>query len=426
MTSHMKNIITDVNVVDNSAINHKEKYMQRPTFLFASIFVLVLAVMIPLAQAQTFTALHQFATQTDGAFPEGAVLRDAAGNLYGTTTSGFQLDGGTVFKIDSRGNESILFAFNNGPVTGLFPTGTLIQDRAGNLYGVALGGPGAGVLYKVSPQGKETILFAFQGGLGVDTPELPAGGIIMDQSGNIFGAAQFGSDQSCEIGCGSIFQLDPAGNLNLLHRFTGGSDGGNPIGPLVQDADGNLYGVAQSGGDLSCPEQFLFPGAGCGVVFRLAANGDLTVLHTFTGGKDGAVPQGGLLLDAAGNLYGTAALGGKADNGTVFRITKNGKYKTFHRFTSTQGKNPNGGLVADPAGNLYGTAQQGGNQNLGTAFELSPTGKLKVLHDFQGLEDGAVPFAGLFRDDAGHLYGTTVKNFLIQIVQGGNVFEITP
>jgi uncharacterized repeat protein (TIGR03803 family) len=387
-----------------------------------AIMALALAVAMQPARAQTFTVLHQFDSQNDGAESEGAILRDVHGNLYGTTAFP-----GTVFKINRKGKESILAAMDS-PAPGLSaPSGTLIQDQAGNLYGVAEGGAGgAGVVYKVSLKGQTTILFAFQGGLHTETPKGPAGGLFMDKSGNIFGAAQFGSNQTCRIGCGSIFQLDPNGTLDLLYKFTGGSDGGNPIGPLVQDADGNFYGVAQSGGDLSCPEKFLIRRAGCGVVFKLAANGELTVLHTFSGGKDGAVPQAGLLLDAAGTLFGTTFGGGNSKHGTVFKITKDGTYTVVHRLTDKEGENPNGGLVEDPAGNLYGTAQLGGAHSLGTVFQLSQDGTLKVLHAFKGLQDGASPFAGLFRDDAGHLYGTTVKNFLIQIVQGGNVFEITP
>jgi uncharacterized repeat protein (TIGR03803 family) len=395
--------------------------MRKQNSYLATIFVLVLAVAILPAHAQTFTVLHQFNSQADGAFPEGGVIRDAAGNLYGTTTLP-----GTMFKIDKKGKESVLQTFT-GP-NGIFPTGTLTQDQAGNLYGVAQGGPGAGVVYKMSPKGNETILYAFRGGLHVDAPQLPAGGVILDKSGNIFGAAQFGSDNTnCkQLGCGAIFQLDPAGNLELLYKFTGGSDGANPIGPLVQDSDGNLYGVAQGGGDQTCPEKFLFVHAGCGVVFKLDQNRNLTVLHTFSGRKDGAVPQGGLLLDAAGNLFGTAVKGGKAEHGTVFKIAKDGSYTVLHRFIESEGRNPNGGLVEDPAGNLYGTTQLGGNQALGTVFQVAPDGSVKVLHNFQGLKDGASPLAGLFRDSGGHLYGTTVKNFLIQSVQGGNVFEITP
>jgi uncharacterized repeat protein (TIGR03803 family) len=392
-----------------------------------AVTMLTLAVTIAPTQAQTFKPLHQFDSDRDGAFSEGAVLRDAAGNLYGTTTSGaLGFDNGIVFKIDSTGRETVLFAFDDF-VSGTFPTGNLIQDAAGNLYGIAEGGPGgAGVAYKLSPQGEQTLLFSFQGGLHNHTAKGPAGGLFMDKAGNILGTAQFGSDLSCQLGCGSVFRLDTTGKLHLLHKFTSGAQGSSPIGPLVQDAAGNLYGVAQSGGDLSCPEFFLFPGTGCGVVFKLGKNLELTVLHAFKGGKDGAVPQAGLLLDASGNLFGTALKGGNSENGTVFKISANGIYRVLHRFSGKDGTNPNGSLVSDPDGNLYGTAQLGGTQNLGTAFQLSPIGELKVLHNFKGLKDGASPFAGLTRDQAGHLYGTTVKNFLIQQIQGGSVFEITP
>jgi uncharacterized repeat protein (TIGR03803 family) len=387
-----------------------------------AILMLALAVAIPSAQAQTFIPLHQFDSQTDGAFPEGAILV-GKGGLYGTTTST-----GSVFRIDNKGRESVLrFIDGFGNPGGEFPKGTLIQDAAGNLYGIAEGGTGgAGVVYKLSLKGEETVLFSFQGGLHTDTPKVPAGGLFMDESGLIFGAAQLGSDQSCGLGCGSIFQLDQSGNLELLYQFTGGADGANPIGPLVQDADGNLYGVGQAGGDHSCPEKFLFHGEGCGVVFKLAKSGELTVLHTFAGGQDGAVPQAGLLLDADGNLYGTALKGGNSEHGTVFRIAKDGTYTVLHRFVGPDGKNPNGGLVADAAGNLYGTTQIGGDHKLGTVFQLSPDGTLKVLHSFRGLKDGASPLAGLSRDNEGHLFGTTVHNGLIQFVQGGNVFEIIP
>jgi uncharacterized repeat protein (TIGR03803 family) len=125
-------------------------------------------------------------------------------------------------------------------------------------------------------------------------------------------------------------------------------------------------------------------------------------------------------------LYGTTFQGGKLERGTVFKISKDGTYAILHRFTQREGKNPNGGLVSDPAGNLYGTAQLGGGHNIGSVFQLTPDGGLKVLHSFRGLKDGASPFAGLIRDEAGHLFGTTVRNFLIQPIQGGNVFELTP
>lgn len=394
----------------------------KKTHFIAMIALVLLA--ISSTQAQTFRALHQFNDQADGAFSEGSVILDSAGNIYGTTTNP-----GSVFKINKNGNESVLKFINGGPgdVGGEFPKGSLTLDAAGNLYGVADGGSGgAGIVYKLSPKGEQTVLFAFQGGLDNTNPKAPAGGVLLGKNGNIFGAAQFGNKLKCFIGCGSIFRLDAAGTMHFLHKFTGGADGASPIGPLVQDASGNLYGVAQSGGDRSCPEKFLIQGAGCGIVFKIDTNHVLTVLHTFTGRTDGAVPQGGLLLDASGNLFGATLEGGDSDNGIIYEIASDGAYTVLHRFAPKEGRNLNGGLVSDPAGNLYGTAQLGGDQNLGTAFELTPDGTVNVLHNFQGLKDGAVPFAGLFRDQAGHLFGTTSKNFLIQIVQGGNVFEITP
>jgi len=252
---------------------------------------------------------------------------------------------------------------------------------------------------------------------------VPSGGILMDKTGNFFGTTLAGGNGSCQFGCGTVFRLDAAGLLHVRHSFSGGADGSQPYGPLVKDAAGNLYGVAQHGGNLSCAE---FPQLGCGTVFKVATNGQLTVLHTFAGGADGAVPQPGLLMDKAGNIFGTAGFGGTSENGTVFEIAADGTYKVLHRFVGKDGSTPNGSLVLDPAGNLFGTTQTGGDDGLGTVFELTPAGLINTLHSFTGLDDGAAPLAGVIRDTAGHLFGTAVKNFLFQPVQGGCVFEITP
>jgi uncharacterized repeat protein (TIGR03803 family) len=397
----------------------------------AALAALALTALIPghssAAGTTSFTALHQFDSDTDGKFPEGALLQDGAGNLYGTTTSGGGGDG-TIYKIDSAGKEKVLFAFSDF-VTGTFPASALIHDEAENLYGIADGGPGgAGVIFKLSPDGEQTLLHSFQGGFNLK-PKVPTGGILMDNSGNIFGTTlsggnalgQFGCNQ---FGCGTVFRLDTAGTLHVLHKFIG-SDGTQPFGPLVQDPERNLYGVSESGGDPSCPDP-RSGNIGCGTVFKLSKDRVITVLHTFQGGPDGSSPQPGLLLDATGNLYGTTFQGGRSEHGIVFKISKKGKYTIVHRFSQNEGKNPNGGLVSDPAGNLYGTAQLGGRHDLGSVFQLTPDGGLNVLHSFRGLKDGASPLAGLIRDEAGHLFGTTVRNFLVQPIQGGNVFEITP
>ena len=397
--------------------------MQRITYLFAVLFLLLSAVTISSAQDQHFVALHQFDSAGDGAFPEAALVRDAAGSLYGTTILGGGGVAGVVYKIDSTGAETILLRFDVANGSG--PNSPLILDQTGNLYGIANNGPlGGGVIFKLAPNGEQTLLHSFRKGSNFQ-PKFPSGGLFMDKFGNIFGTTQFGGDRGCQSGCGTIFKLNTKGNLSLVHKFVG-SDGSQPLGPLVQDADGNLYGITQSGGNLACPDP-LIQGQGCGTVFRLSKKRVLTVLHSFQGGSDGSTPQSGLFLDAAGNLFGSTGKGGTSENGIVFKISNAGAYTVLHRFTGgADGTTPNGGLVADDSGNLFGTAQAGGANGMGTAFELTPTGGLTVLHAFAGDTDGAFPLAGLVRDELGHLFGTTDRDFLPQQIQGGNVFEIRP
>jgi uncharacterized repeat protein (TIGR03803 family) len=407
-----------------TANHRKAKLILKGNVFLTAIFVLALAVTMPSAQAQTFHVLHEFNGGDDGAHPQGGLVRDAAGNLYGMTISGGVE--GVVYKIDAAKKETVIFTFQGNNGEGI--DAALIQDQAGNLYGIADGGPGAGMVFKLSQEGVETQLFDFQGGLGIRKPQVPVGGILMDQSGSIFGATYFGGHGNCQFSCGSLFRLDTADKLHVLHNFSGGSDGSRPFGPLVQDAEGNLYGVAQQGGNLSCPgfPSEEFQERGCGTVFKISKSNVLTVLHAFAGGSAGAIPASGLLLDAAGNIYGTTIVGGTSDLGTVFKISKDGTYTVLHRFNGADGSRPNGSLVADSAGNLYGTTQWNGAETLGRVFKLSTTGKLKVLHRFTGGKDGATPTSGVILDEKGNIYGTASKNFLIQQVQGGNVFEITP
>ena len=196
-------------------------------------------VLVPSAKAQTFKVLHEFNGQSDGALPEGTLLLDAAGNLFGTTFAGGELGEGTVYKIDTTGVETVLFTFSAFE-SGSNPASPLIQDQSGNLVGIADEGPGgAGVVYKLSPLGDQTLLHSFQGGTGRNA-RVPSGGLFMDKSGNIFGTTLFGGNGTCQFGCGTIYRLDTAGTLRVLHSFSGGSDGSQPFGPLIQDAAGNL------------------------------------------------------------------------------------------------------------------------------------------------------------------------------------------
>ena len=396
-----------------------------------AIFLLTLALSLPLAQGQHVKGLHQFdgTIPGDGVFPHAPVIKDSAGNLFGTTIAGGNNNGdGTVFKIDRDGVESILFTFDSR-VSGASPDSSLIQDQEGNLLGVAIeGGPkGGGVVFKLSPQGEFTLLHAFVNGPN-RSPAVPEGGLFLDQSGNLFGTTfaggQGGAAPNCPNGCGTIFRLDPNGRFKVLHEFND-LDGGNPFGPLVPDAKGNLYGVARAGGDLTCPDPDV-PGDGCGTIFRITPNGKLTVLHTFRGGMDGATPQPGLVFNAAGDLFGATARGGRTDLGLIFRIAADGTYTVLHRFLKREGTNPNGNLVLDEAGNLFGVAQSNGFHRLGTIFELSPIGTLTVLHAFRGALDGGAPEAGMIRDSDGNFFGTSTTSDLNEPLRGGNVFEFTP
>jgi uncharacterized repeat protein (TIGR03803 family) len=377
------------------------------------------------AQAQTFTVLHTF-TGPDGENPVGGLVRDKAGNLYGTTFFGGSFTDGVVFKIDKSSNETVLLDFDQS--NGAFPNSGLILDTAGNLYGPAGEGPGgAGVLFRLSPKGKEKQLFDFQG-CTCRRVRGPEGALLRDTSGNLYGATTAGGNGNCQFGCGALFKLDTARKLHALYEFTGGKDGAYPIGPLLQDAAGNLYGTALNGGDLNCPQE---PSLGCGTVFKLAKNGKLTVLYTFTGGTDGAGPEPGLLMDKAGNFYGAAGDGGNSNCdhgcGTLYKLAKNGKFTVLYTFTGAfDGSYPNGGLVADSKGNLYGTTEGGTTESYyGTVFELNKAGEMTELHILNGNTDGATPLAGLIRDPAGNLYGVTYQGFG-ETGRVGTVFKVTP
>jgi uncharacterized repeat protein (TIGR03803 family) len=246
-------------------------------------------------------------------------------------------------------------------------------------------------------------------------------GLIIDSAGNLYGTTFYGGHTGCIYGCGVVFKLDTSGTETVLYEFIGGTEGGNPTGLLTMDLAGNLYGATNRGGDNppTCQPY------GCGVVFKLDASGNETPLYTFTGGADGAYPNGSLVLDSKGNLYGTAAGGGdpRCGCGVVFEVTTAGKERVLHRFKGADGANPAAGLLY-AKGNAYGTTANGGASKLGTVFELTPKGVEKVLHSFNGSDsDGGMPYSGLVMDANGNVYGTTT-------VGGpgnwGTVFKLTP
>lgn len=268
----------------------------------------------------------------------------------------------------------------------------MIRDSAGSLYGTTrYGGPAdAGTVYEVDATGHETVLHAFTA--GTDGYQ-PIAGVIRDAAGNLYGTTQGGTS-----GFGAVYKLDATGRLTVLYSFTRGTDGGNPIAGVILDSAGNLYGTTSGGGT-----------AGGGVVYKLDAAGHETVLYSFAGFPDGSLPNSSLIRDSAGNFYGTTLFGGAADFGAVYKLDTAGHETVLYSFTNGQdGSYPEGGVIRDQAGNLYGTAQNGGTANQGVVYKLDTTGHQTVLYSFTGGADGSQPYAGVIRDMAGNLYGTTL------------------
>lgn len=309
----------------------------------------------------------------------------------------------------------ILHAFTGGQ-DGASPNTGLVADKAGNLYGTtSVGNRSFGAVFKLAPDGTLTTLHTFVGGAdgGYSLATL-----VRDKAGNLYGTtAQGGISGSCQgSGCGVVFKLAPDGTYSVLHTFTGGSDGGYPVAGVIRDGSGNLYGTTFLGGQNCGIED-------CGVVFKLAPDGTETVLHTFTGGKDGGQPEASLIRDRAGNLYGTAASGGAGSNGVVFEIGTGGKFAVLHAFAGgSDGGFPEASLTFDKAGNLYGTSS-GASGQWGTVFKIAATHAYTLLYDFTGSNDGGAPAGGVLVGGKGNLYGTTLFG---GAYTNGVVFKLAP
>lgn len=350
---------------------------------------------------------------------------DSKGNLYGTTIAGGTDYEGTVFKLTPRGAETVLLSFLSGE-DGYFPGGDLLLDHAGNLYGVTQAGGthDGGTVFKLTATGRKTILYNFcsTGGSNCTDGSDPIGGVIADAHGNLYGTASAGG----AYGGGTAFKLSPIGEFTVLHSFKGGKDGFGPTRRLTMDSAGNLYGTTFTGGSASS----CFTYNGCGTVFKLSPSGSETILYAFctVGGQaceDGANPESDLYLDQKGNLWGTAAEGGAHKQGVVFFVSLSGQETVVHSFdsSSADGAFPVGGLTPDRAGNLYGNTTAGGASGPnGTVYKLDPQGKLTILHSFNS-GDGKGPQGDLLMDKAGNLYGITSYG---GPNNGGTVFKITP
>lgn len=382
------------------------------------------------AQAQTYTVLHSFTGETDGAEPFARLIEDSAGNLYGTTSGGgndstcsstIPPGCGVVFKLDANGNETVLHSFT-GPPDGANPGFGLVRDMSGDLYGTAGGGEhiaicygGCGVVFRVDPRGNETVLYRFTG--GADGAE-PTGVLARDSAGNLYGTILEGGVQKGIYGSGVVYKLDPSGKETVLYSFTGGADGGSPAAGVIRDPTGNLYGTGTQGGAFNE-----------GIVFKVDTTGKETVLYSFTGRSDGGSSFAPLIRDAAGNLYGTTQ-GGGTGYGVVFKLNTTGTETVLHTFTGgADGGGPEGaGVVQDAAGNLYGTTYAGG-KCCGVVFKLDTTGTETVLHTFSGGEDGSDPGGGLLLNRSGTLYGITLFGGILSDCSGfgcGVAFKLTP
>lgn len=323
--------------------------------------------------AGTETVLYSFSGDATGAFPQAGVILDGSGNLYGTTQQGGKHGHGTVFKLSAGGKETVLHSFGDSDHDGQDPQSTLVMDAAGNLYGTT-----------------------------------PAGG---------------------ENGNGTLFKVAADGTETVLYSFGGtDADGRNPDAGLVMDSAGNLYGTTPLGGAYRA-----------GTVFKVSPAGKETVLHSFYAlgmAGDGQNPQAPLIMDSAGNLYGTTPHGGDGMAGTVFKVTANGTETVLYSFgttSATDGSNPYAGVIVDSAGNLHGTTTyggvNGGDRGDGTAFTLSAAGKETALYSFGGTaSDGLNPYASPVIDSSGNLFGTTQAGGAGASDDshgGGTVFELS-
>jgi uncharacterized repeat protein (TIGR03803 family) len=395
----------------------------RSVVVFA--LILLTAVVTLPAQGQNekpgvYTLLHTFTNSPDGANP-GAVIRDADGSLYGTTRGGGPpcfgpFTCGTIFKVDANGNETVLYTFQGGN-DGAYPVAALTRDGGGNLFGNTEGNGELGALstvFKLEPNGRETVIYDFENSLACcqDSP------LTLDAAGNIYGTSPYAGESGCGyngLGCGTVFKLTQAGKLEALHVFEG-TDGSQPEGGVVRDAEGNIYGTALLGGNLKCYSHEGHTGEpeGCGTVFKLDHNGTFTILHTFEGHADGSAPLG-LIEDPEGNLYGIAANGGNpncnqgAGCGTIFKVDAEGKFSVLFTFPpKTVQPDFASRLLRDSKGNLYGVNQIGGAHFSGFIFKVDTKGKFTILFSFPSTseeQDGSNP-QGVTMDSAGDFYGS--------------------
>jgi len=368
------------------------------------------------AAAQSYSILTSF-NGSDGQYPQGSILLDRSGNIFGVTQYGGTGNTGVVYELVNEGGgryfNRTLYNFACG-TDGGYPLGGLVADSSGNLYG-ATAGCGAhsvGVIYELARSGAtytERVIYTFTGG---PDGAYPYADLAIDSQGRLDGTTVQGGGGGCRGGCGVLFQLVRNGGKwteRVLHQFkNNGVDGRYPDAGITLDSKGNIYGTTSAGG----ADQY-------GIVFRLSPDKtgyQETILHYFYGVNDGCTLYSGVALDSSSNLYGVTYGCGKYGYGTVYQFKRSGKKHVNNvvlQFNGSNGQLPmdSGGKVAvDYSGNVYGTATLGGAYGSGTVFKLTGGSFVYTdLHDFDpsNRTDGFYPEGGVSLDHAGSLYGTT-------------------
>jgi uncharacterized repeat protein (TIGR03803 family) len=377
-----------------------------------------------LATHKTERVLYSFKKKSDGAEPLSGLLLDKQGNVYGTTAIGGTAGNGTVFILSSSSTgyaERILHNFSAAP-DGSFPRGTLSLDSKGTLYGTTqMGGKGYGTVFGLKPFGSgytESILHSFDPFFYASDGEQPYAGVTVDSNGVLYGTASTGGYG----GQGTIFILRPSGSGYDLGGWGFGleNNGVGPYGGVLIQKDGFLYGTTSRGGD-----------GDAGTVFQVKVSGMKfpKVIHAFTG-SDGASPQSALVLGKNGAIYGTTVDGGAANIGTVFRLARHNHTWTetvLYSFTgSTDGALPHGAPLISTQGVIYGTAAAGGSDGNGVVYALTPSGTgftERTVYSFKGKPDGATPMSELIFGKKGELLGTTESGGK---ANRGSIFAIDP
>jgi len=309
--------------------------------------------------AGTMTVLHTF-NGADGSNAQSGLTLANDGNFYGTTVGGGSFGDGTIFKITAGGALTTLYNFSGGN-DGSGPTAPPIQGFDGNFYGTTTAGGSTnnGVVYMLTASGAFSVLHSFEGTDGSD----PMAPLLQATDGYLYGTAWSGGSN----GSGTIFKISPSGPFSVLYNFS--QVPGYPSGPLIQGSDGNFYGTTQGAANFSMS----------GVVFQLTPSGTLTVLHTFTGGSDGSNLVGGLVQATDGNFYGTNNMGGANYWGVLFRISSTGTFTTLYDFNSSYGASPQDTLLQHTNGLLYGTTAVGGSAKEGVFYSFSLGGPSTYL-----------------------------------------------